>query len=234
MEEKIYGFVMDTTNAHDADLVKKINFIFNDEHCEESRRMILFALAQRDKDEVKAKLDITINSARDIDKYERELLMNVCDDNDLGIIINFCCGDMDTRRNEKREQLTNLVNEHRIMKFDGDSFRFCGYHNNGFCNDMVLTGLSIGADGYLKIHSTTFGEDNYTDSIDFIPDFELDRFIALVKTYEPMKKWCIKVTASKVFEVKAKDYDSALEKAQEEYGKDPLTSQDIDSWVKVW
>ena len=52
--------------------------------------------------------------------------------------------------------------------------------------------------------------------------------------YEPMKKYCIKVTASRVFEVEAKDYDSALEKAQEEYGKDPLTSQDIDSWVKVW
>ena len=234
MEEKIYGFVMDTTNAHDADLVKKINFIFNDEHCEESRKMILFALAQRDKDEVKEKLDITINSTSDIDKYERELLMNVCDDNDLGIIINFCCGDMTARRNEKIEQLTNLVKEHGSMTFGGDSFRFCGYDNDGFYNDMGLTGLSIDADGYLKIHSTSFEEDKYTDGTDFIPDFELDRFITLVKTYEPMKKYCIKVTASRVFEVKAKDYDSALEKAQEEYGKDPLTSQDIDSWVKVW
>lgn len=234
MAKNEYFEIMDTTNSHNKELVRKINYLFCDEHCAESRKQILFALAQRDAEEIADKYNIAILNMDDVDKWDRELLMGVCDDNDLQIIISFCYGDMDYRRNQKLEELRKLIHQYGRMEFKGD-FSFCGDDWSGvegYCNDTKLMGLSLDSEDKVVVSDVWQG-DRYTNSERFIPDFELDRIIEYVKNQMSKQKWHIRVTASRTFEVIAANYEEALSLAEQEYDKEPINSGDIDGWCAV-
>ena len=79
--------IMDTTNAHNPDLVKKINnlWITGDK---ELWKNILWALALRDKKEMEDKC-IIVKTREDAYDVADLILMRVCDDADLELIINY-------------------------------------------------------------------------------------------------------------------------------------------------
>ena len=79
--------IMDTTNGHDAKLVEYINYIWCRES--ESFKPILFALFTRDKDEATEKGIELSMFENDFESFAYEFLQNVCDDVDLGAIIDF-------------------------------------------------------------------------------------------------------------------------------------------------
>ena len=82
--------IMDTTNGHNADLVKKINYIWaRRKEIIENLKLILTTLYRRDKLEANEK-GITYNLFNDdFDSFAQVFLTNVCDDVDLEIIIDF-------------------------------------------------------------------------------------------------------------------------------------------------
>lgn len=232
---KEYYEVMNTLNGHNKDLVRKINYCFNDDSVADSRKQILFALAQRDAEEIADKLSIAILNLDMVEQYDDQLLMHVCDDTDLQVILSFCYGDMDYRRNEKLERLRNLLKQYgKRMMFNGE-FEFCGDDYSDecrFCEGTKLKGLSIDTKGEVIVYDEWQGS-NYDNGERFIPDFELDRLIDYVELTMKNQKWHIRVTASRTFEVYAADYETALHLAEQEYDKEPLNSGDIDGWGAV-
>lgn len=95
-----YVEIMNTLNAHDKDLVEKINFLYNATCVREKFKMILFTLAQRDKEEFEDKMfeDTPLNDCYDLIEWGKEhfedfayhYLTRVADDGDLEVIIDFC------------------------------------------------------------------------------------------------------------------------------------------------
>jgi hypothetical protein len=168
-----------------------VNYIFNDDAVANSRMLILFALAQRDAQEILEKLEVEINCAETAMTNARQILMNVCDDNDLEIIISFCYGNMDYRREEKLKELRTMVYAcGGMITFDG-SFSFIGDDRDkdiqyAICEDTKLMALNL-KDGKLEIGDIWDG-DNYINSERFIPDFELDRLVAYVKEQTDKRK----------------------------------------------
>lgn len=79
--------IMDTTNGHDAKLVEYINYIWCRQS--ESFKPILFALFTRDKDEATEKGIELSMFENDFESFAYEFLQHVCDDVDLGAIIDF-------------------------------------------------------------------------------------------------------------------------------------------------
>lgn len=79
--------IMDTTNAHNPDLVKKINtlWVVGDK---ELWKNILWAIALRDKDEMEEKR-MFVESRQDAYDIADLILAHVCDDGDLEMIINY-------------------------------------------------------------------------------------------------------------------------------------------------
>ena len=190
MENGKYRPIMDITAGHNKKLVTKINYLFCDKNCKESRLLILHVLAQSDSNEVYNKLWFLVCTLDDAETYADRLLMNVCDDNDLETIIKFCYGDMDGIREKKIRHLEELIRKVGAMKFDGD-FVFCGndyssHDNDCFYNYTKLMGLrcfNYSRDN-LRVHIIV--EDGcktcnrftpHNVDMDFIPDFELERLI---------------------------------------------------------
>lgn len=79
--------IMDTTNGHDAKLVEYINYIWCRQS--ESFKPILLALFTRDKDEATEKGIELQMFYKDFSSFAYEFLQHVCDDVDLGAIIDF-------------------------------------------------------------------------------------------------------------------------------------------------
>lgn len=79
--------IMDTTNAHNPDLVKKINILWVTGN-KELWKNILWAIVLRDKDEIEYKCAI-VNTREDAYDIADLILMRVCDDADLEMIINY-------------------------------------------------------------------------------------------------------------------------------------------------
>lgn len=79
--------IMDTTNAHNPDLVKKINNLWITGN-KELWKNILWAIALRDKKEMEDKC-IIVNTREDAYDVADLILMQVCDDGDLEMIINY-------------------------------------------------------------------------------------------------------------------------------------------------
>lgn len=78
--------IMDTTNAHNPDLVKKINILWITGD-KELWKNILWAIVLRDKEEIEDKC--AINTREDAYDIADLILMRVCDDADLEMIINY-------------------------------------------------------------------------------------------------------------------------------------------------
>ena len=84
-----YSNIMDTYNAHDAELVRKINAAWKSEKYHDMFGDILFALGCRDKQEVKDKFDIVIDCNETAMDNAHEIMEGVCDDLDLEMILKF-------------------------------------------------------------------------------------------------------------------------------------------------
>lgn len=78
--------IMDTTNGHNPDLVKKINILWITGD-KELWKNILWAIVLRDKEEIEDKC--AINTREDAYDIADLILMRVCDDADLEMIINY-------------------------------------------------------------------------------------------------------------------------------------------------
>lgn len=83
-----YG-VMDTTNGHNEEIVKKINKAWGNKKYHDKFGDILYAFGQRDEEEIKDKFDIVINDNDDAMIYAREILQGCCDDWDLETVLGF-------------------------------------------------------------------------------------------------------------------------------------------------
>lgn len=81
--------LMNTHNSHNADLVDKINFIWQSEKYDRRLKTIATALYERDIEECNEK-NIFINEyENDLYGFLYEMFMHVCDDADLEVVINF-------------------------------------------------------------------------------------------------------------------------------------------------
>ena len=101
--------IMDTTNGHDAKLVEYINYIWCRQS--ESFKPILFALFTRDKDEATEKGIELSMFENNFESFAYEFLQHVCDDVDLGAIIDFI---------RYREDIPNSIcNRQRRLYSDG-------------------------------------------------------------------------------------------------------------------
>lgn len=82
-----YYDIMDTTNSHNPDLVKKINNLWITGN-KELWKNILWAIALRDREEMEDKCAI-VDTREDAYDVADLILMRVCDDGDLEMIINY-------------------------------------------------------------------------------------------------------------------------------------------------
>lgn len=81
--------LMDTCNAHNGDLVDKINYIWQSEKYDNSLFTIAKALYERDREECYEKNIILEEYENDLYGFLYEMFMHVCDDADLEVVINF-------------------------------------------------------------------------------------------------------------------------------------------------
>lgn len=81
--------IIDTYNAHDVELVRKINDAWKREKYHDMFGDILFALGCRDKQEIKEKFDIVIDCNETAMDNAHEIMEGVCDDLDLEMILKF-------------------------------------------------------------------------------------------------------------------------------------------------
>ena len=81
--------IIDTYNAHDAELVRKINDAWKSEKYHDMFGDILFAIGCRDKQEIKDKFDIVIDCNETAMDNAHEIMEGVCDDLDLEMILKF-------------------------------------------------------------------------------------------------------------------------------------------------
>jgi hypothetical protein len=84
-----YSDIMDTYNAHNPELVRKINDAWKNEQYHERFGDILFALGSRDKQEIKDKFDVVIDCNETAMDNAHEIMEGVCDDWDLETILSF-------------------------------------------------------------------------------------------------------------------------------------------------
>lgn len=229
MEERKIKVFLTTRNAHDPELVRKVNCIANDPACVESFKLILCSLAIRDAEEVLEKVGIAIVDSEKAWEYAEELLELVCDDNDLEIIINFCNPQMDKRRQEIIDELSMIVSKNGgFINFDDEDFTFVGDDGSDvsrFVCDSTLVSMVI-LNGTLHIEDKFDGE-TFDNFMSYVPDFELERLLEYVKqkTYKQFK---IRASAyfSRDFEVEANSYEEAVEKAKAELKANPWEEAD--------
>lgn len=229
MESRVIHEFLSPTNGHDYELVRKVNNIINDPACVESFKLILCSLAIRDAEEVLEKVGITINDTEMAWKHAEELLTNVCDNNDLEIIINFCNPHMDQIRKEIIDEITEIVSKNKgLINFGDEDFTFVGDDGGDFshfcCGSTLLSMVTI--NGTLHIEDRFDGE-VFDNTMNYIPDFELKRLLEYVKQ-KTYKKFKIRASAyfSRDFEVEASGYEEAVEKAKAELKANPWEEAD--------
>lgn len=89
MKRSKYCDIMDTYNAHNPELVRKINAAWKSEEYHDRFGDILFALGSRDKQDIQEKFDIIIDSNETAMDNAHEIMEGVCDDWDLETILSF-------------------------------------------------------------------------------------------------------------------------------------------------
>lgn len=91
-EEEYDSDIMDTYNAHNPELVRKINKAWKNKKYHNLFGDILLALARRDEEEIGDKygdLNVAIQEPKDAMDYAHEIMEGVCDDWDLETILSF-------------------------------------------------------------------------------------------------------------------------------------------------
>ena len=81
--------IMDDSNNHDTELVRKINEAWNDEKYHHEFGDILLAIGRRDKKEIAEKLDCETDNYETAMANAHEILQHICDDQDLETILSF-------------------------------------------------------------------------------------------------------------------------------------------------
>jgi len=81
---------MNTYNAHNKELVEKINEVCNNEDYLPIVIIAVRAICETCKAECMERFGFTPYYADDILKHLSDILMNLCDDTDLEIILKFC------------------------------------------------------------------------------------------------------------------------------------------------
>lgn len=81
--------IMDYNNGHNKELVKEIERIFNDKILFWFGLMIVEALCKKYVSEVYDKIGIPYPTTSEVAKHLWEILTEVCDDEDLEVIIKF-------------------------------------------------------------------------------------------------------------------------------------------------
>ena len=84
-----YSDIMDTHNAHNPELVRKINTAWKSDEYHDRFGDILFALGCRDEQEIQDKFDIIIDCNETAMDNAHEIMEGVCDDQDLECILKF-------------------------------------------------------------------------------------------------------------------------------------------------
>lgn len=131
-------------------------------------------------------------------------------------------------REQKLETIRGIVKASgNRLEFD-NKFRFTGFDGDSECEFVGLLALSLNEDGKLNIEDE-WQDGLYTNSENFIPDSELDRFIDYVKN-QTMKKFKIRAyeTFSRTFDIEACTYEEAIEKVKEELERFPFEEGDSD------
>ena len=89
-EEEVYSDIMDTYNAHNPELVRKINAAWRDNKYHDKFEGILHALLERDYDEYCDKFETPDVTTSDYAmSHAHEIMEGVCDDWDLETILSF-------------------------------------------------------------------------------------------------------------------------------------------------
>ena len=224
--------VMNALNGHTQRIVNEINGLFNDKRYERLRSAILYALAVRYKDEIKKKSDIIINFIPDAVTNQEFLLMNVFDDDDLEIMLNFCYGDYKAVRESLSSRIADVVDK----CFNG----FCvfntplnvTYFNKGYLtyNKFIML-ESVKGGKFHVIDTTTHIRFSFTSSC--FPIYELSNILKHLKA-NAVKAYKLRVTASREIEVKAANIDEARAMVKDIVNGDPLVSADIDDIQHVF
>ena len=89
MKRSKYSDIMDTHNAHNEELVRKINAAWKSEKYHDRFGDILFAIGCRDAEEIMEKYDIRIDCNETAMDNAHEIMEGVCDDWDLETILSF-------------------------------------------------------------------------------------------------------------------------------------------------
>lgn len=84
-----YTDIMDTYNAHNPELVRKVNAAWKNEKYHDSFGDILYALTCRDMAEWEEKYNDIIHDSEDAMEHAHEIMEGVCDDQDLKTILSF-------------------------------------------------------------------------------------------------------------------------------------------------
>ena len=84
-----YSDIMDTHNAHNTELVRKINAAWKSDKYHDRFGDILFAIGCRDVEEIMEKYDIRIDCNETAMEHAHEIMEGVCDDWDLETILSF-------------------------------------------------------------------------------------------------------------------------------------------------
>ncbi len=134
-------------------------------------------------------------------------------------------------RGKKLSVLRNLIEQNGgKMQFDGN-FRYVGYDPKvciDECENTLLMGFDIDNEGKLIVDNIWHGNE-YNNTEDCLTDAELDRIIEYVRN-QSVRKFEIKVFASRIFEVQAASYEDAVKLAKKMLSEEPLNEGDIDDW----
>lgn len=135
-------------------------------------------------------------------------------------------------RGKKLSVLRNLIEQNGGKMFFDGNFRYVGYDPETCideCEDTLLMGFDLDNEGKLIVDNIWQG-DEYNNTEDYLTDAELDRIIEYVRN-QSVRKFEIKVVASRIIEVQAASYEDAVELAKKELADNPLTDADIDCWM---
>ena len=224
--------VMNTLNGHTQHIVNEINGLFNDKRYERLRNAILYALAVRYKEEISNKSDVVINFIPDAVTNQEFLLMNIFDDDDLEIMLNFCYGDYKAVRGSLSNRIVDVVNK----CFNGccvfNTPLNVAFFNKGYLtiNKFIML-ESVKGGKFHAIDTTT--RIRFTFTSPCFPIYELSNILKHLKA-NAVKTYKLRVTASREIEVKAANIDDARAMVKDIVNGDPLVSADIDDIQRVF
>jgi len=225
--------VMNSLNGHNPCIVNEINGLFNHKGYADYCGTILHALAVRYKDEIEEKSGngIVINNVDDALTNAEFLLMNVFDNEDLTMILDFCYGNFKRYRNDLATEIINIVKSNFNGRYKFINNFSISYFKNGDLIKNDFENLSeIKGDSFTILDKEanlffSYGEYSF-------PIYELERILKHLKA-NAVKSYKLRVYASREIEVKASSIEEAKNMVKDIVNGDPLVSADVDDIQRV-